>query len=466
MKNRLLIAGPCIILPPLCLVLLSYPSVKRDIETRLPLLSAYYVAAAFSAEVRQAEKRQGEGIPPAYASILADYEKVLENQEFIALRSLSASDRDLGLAAGIVAGFVLRVRNLPGDFLSADPVKRLAEELASVRERERVAARLRDELLRAQALHCLKYRAPRSDRAMFPRGLPPQVTQNGLVFCGERIPLERQDIRKRIEYQILFLLTDFRETTCTWLKRKDRYGEAMETILEKEGLPDEFCLLPALESGYNRTALSPSAAGGWWQFVKPTAVRSHARNSELDWSLQVDEWRDERRDLALSTRSAARLLKWMRSRIGGKSWLTAAAAYNAGVTEIRYRCAAYGTDVYWDMKLSLETEQYVPRWIALCVIDANRKYYGIDVPPITPLRFDTLEGIQLAKDLPLSVLATVCESSVRFIREINGGIPKDQHSFKAAKNNRELCHTIHVPRGWKSTVLRVLQSGAYLKNGV
>ena len=43
--------------------------------------------------------------------------------------------------------------------------------------------------------------------------------------------------------------------------------------------------------------------------------------------------------LALSTRSAARYLKWMRSKLGDGSgpgsWLTAAAAYNAGFSVVR-----------------------------------------------------------------------------------------------------------------------------------
>lgn len=465
MRTYLYAIGPCLILPLASFILISYPVVQKDIEKRLPLLSAYYVACAFSGEIAQVEARKPDGIPAAYGSILAEYEKVLTSKQFSSLRSLSASKKDSGFAAGIVAGFLLGRENLPQDFLYADPVKRLGYELNSIRERERAAAFHRDEMLRAQALYCLKYRAPASDHSVSPRGLPSGLLREGLVFCGERIPLERPEVCKRIEYQIAYLLTDFRETTGVWLQRKDRYGEAMEVILEAEGLPKEFSLLPALESGYNGTALSRSAAGGWWQFVRPTAVRSHAREPGLDWSLHVDDARDERGDLALSTRSAARYLKWMRSRLGGYSWLTSAAAYNAGLTEIRYRIAAYGTEVYWDMKLSLETEQYVPRWIALYLIDSNRKFYGLDMPPITPLSFDTLEGIKLARDLPVSLLATICESSVRFIREINGALARDQHAFKATKNNRDLAHTIHVPKGWKPTVLRVLRSGAYVKNG-
>jgi membrane-bound lytic murein transglycosylase D len=289
-----------------------------------------------------------------------------------------------------------------------------------------------------------------------------------LVFCGEKVPVERTDVRRRIEYQIAYLLTDFRDSTGIWLKRRDRYGEAIKRILEREGVPWEFALLPALESGYSRTVVSPSMARGWWQFVRPTAVRSSAKEPELDWALQVDGWRDERRDLAISTRSAARYLKWLRTKLGASdnhsSWLTAAAAYNAGFSETKFRIAAYHTPWYWDMKLPLETENYVPRWIAFSIIDANRRFYGLGVPPIAPIHFDTIEGIQLSRDLPLTFLATVTQSSVRFIREINGGLAQNETAFRAGRNKRDFTHTIHVPKGWKVRVIKALKSQQYLKN--
>jgi membrane-bound lytic murein transglycosylase D len=464
MRKLLYAIAPCLILPPLCFVVFSYPALKQEVENRLPLLSAHYLNRELAAEIAQADSRKQEGMPAAYGSILAEYERVLWNKEFAGLAPLSESGRTLGIADEMVAGFILWREDLPRDFMVSDPVKRFKDNLGLLRDQERLAASVRDEIALAHALDCLKYVPPDPvSSSRFPRGLPPGVEEKGLVFCGEHVPLERADVRKRIEYQIAYLLSDLRETTGIWLKRRDRYGEAMEGILEQEGLPKEFALLPALESGYSGAALSPSAAGGWWQFVRPTAVRSHSRAPDLDWTLSVNDFRDERRDLVVSTRSAARYLKWMRSRLGCKSWLTSAAAYNAGLTEINYRVAAYGTDVYWDMKLSLETEKYVPRWIALCLIDSNRKFYGLDVPPLSPVSFDAIEGVKLARDLPLSELATISESSIRFIREINGAIPREQQVFKATKNSREL--TIHVPKGSKTPVLKALRSRAYLKNG-
>jgi membrane-bound lytic murein transglycosylase D len=460
--------GPCLLVPIICFVTLYFPAIEREVQARLPLLSAYYISRQLAAEIAYADYRGGSGAVN-YGRILEDYDKVPRNKEFKAMETLSGSGRAPAPAESILVRFILWKDNLPRDFLTADPVRDIAIRLGTIRKRQAAAEAVREEIVSKHTLDCLRYLPPATVSALPPgKGLPLETVKAGLVFCGEKIPVERADVRRRIEYQIAYLLTDFRDSTGIWLKRRDRYGEAVKRILEREGVPQEFALLPALESGYSRTVVSPSMARGWWQFVKPTAVRSTAREPELDWALQVDGWRDDRRDLALSTRSAARYLKWLRTKLADSenqsSWLTAAAAYNAGFSETKYRIAAYYTPSYWDMKLPLETENYVPRWIAFSIIDANRKFYGLGVPPIAALNFDTVEGIQLSRDLPLTFLATVTESSLRFIREINGGLAQNETTFRAARNKRDLTHTIHVPKGWKDRVLKALKSQQYLKS--
>jgi membrane-bound lytic murein transglycosylase D len=326
-----------------------------------------------------------------------------------------------------------------------------------------------DEIVGKHVLECLKYRPP--DPVLTPRlkkGLPPSMATQGLVFCGEQIPIARDDVRQRIECQIDYLLADLVDTTSVWLKRKNRYGSVIKGILAEEGLPEEFCLLPALESGYNGTVISPSRATGWWQFVKPTALSSRGQSKEMGWTLQVTPWRDDRRDLTLSTRSAARYLKWIRLRLSGDSrpvsWLLVAAAYNAGLTKVSYRTEAYKTRCFWDIKMPHETEDYVPRWVALNVIEANRDYYEIEIDHVAPLDFDTLESIKLTKDLPLSTVAAATGCSVRFVREINPALQAGEKTFRAKGNGETLIHVIHVPKGRKDFVLKFLKSEAYLDN--
>lgn len=461
--------APCLLLPVFCFGMLSYEALSLEIKTRLPLLSAYYISSQLRTEIAAAKFREPQEFPPNYRRILQDYRDVVTKKDVSHIKVASNHTVIPSLADRAIARVILWRETLPPDFLQKDPIKDVVNQLKAIRDSERRNDEQRENMIAMHSLDCLRQYALRSQIYVPPkRGLPPDYLEAGLVFCGEKVPIERGDVRRRIEYQIAYLLADFRDTTGVWLKRKDRYGGAIKKILEKENMPNEFALLPALESGYRRRVVSPSMAGGWWQFVRPTATQSLSKDRDLDWSLKVDSWKDERRDLALSTRSAARYLKWIRSKLseGGApgSWLTAAAAYNAGVSEIKYRQAAYATRIYWDMKLPLETEDYIPRWIALHIIDGNRSFYGIELPEVNPISFDSIEGLQFTRDLPLTHLAVMAECSVNFLREINSALDKGEISFKAMRNNAPVTHTIHVPSGCGEQILLTLKSKMYLKD--
>lgn len=469
MRKMLHAVGPCLILPPVCFVMLAYPVIEGEIQERIPLLTLYYISRQLAAETAFADSHR-YGLPPVYGRILADYEKLPVEGKLRELSAAGARRKEYAPARRVLAGVMLRSAYLPTDLLEADPVRDMADRLWEIRRRHRLANATREAIVRRHLLDCLRFRPPPPLTALEPRkGFPPDLAETNLVFCGERIPLHRPDVRLRIAYQIGYLIGDFRDTTGIWLKRKDRYGTAVEGILREEGLPVEFCLLPALESGFSSAVVSPSRALGWWQFIKPTALLSQTVDADLNWKLRVDDLKDERKDLTISTRSAAKYLKWIRLKLGVKgtsaSWLVTAAAYNAGMTETRRRMRAFGTASYWDIKLPRETEDYVPRWIALFVVDTHRRYYGFDVPRIDALRFDTLEGIQLERDLPLSLLATVTGASIRFIREINSSLDGRSNVFRAVKDKRVITHTIHVPEGCKDLVLETLNSLSYLKSG-
>ncbi len=82
---------------------------------------------------------------------------------------------------------------------------------------------MRDEIISKHTLDCLRYLPPTAASATLSgKGLPSETAKSGLVFCGEKVPVQRTDVRRRIEYQIAYLLTDFRDSTGIWLKRRDR----------------------------------------------------------------------------------------------------------------------------------------------------------------------------------------------------------------------------------------------------
>lgn len=469
MRRVFNIIVPVVVLPVVFCAMLSYPMVREQIRERSPLLTAYDLSRQLASQITYVES-MNYGVPTNYGDIIKEYRGLVDNAKLMSFRDLSASTVQWPLFRRKLAGLVLWMQDLPPDMLEVDPVGDIIRHVQEVQEKQRLMDARRRDVMTAHLLGCLKHQPP--DPTPFSqvrRGLPPSVAGTDLIFCGEPIPISRKDVRRRIEYQIDYLLTDFFETTGIWLKRRDRYGGVVQDILLQEGLPKEFCLIPALESGYRSGVVSPSKAMGWWQFVKPTALNSRSRREDLDWSLEVNQWRDDRKDLSASTRSAARYLKWIRSRLSDESrpgsWLMAAAAYNAGLTEIGYRTKAYKTGSYWDIKLPRETEDYVPRWIALHIIDTNREFYGIEIGDIHPIEFDTLENIRLTRDLPLRILAALTGCSVRFMREINRALLGRDRCFKAKGDGRKIGHTIHVPKGCSSSVLNYLKTEAYLESG-
>ena len=457
------------ILPPLFLIALTYPDIRKEVEARLPLLPIYYISQQLHRELAQYDT-DSESALGGYASILSSYGHLPNHPQIKELTELSGSGSDIALSKRLIGQLVLWTKGLPTELMHADPVRDIIDRLSIVRKEENLLRRKLDNYLRMETLRYFRYLPPEpvGGPVHLRKGLPPGVQKKGFTFCGESIPLNRSDIKRRIVHQIEYLASDFSSTTALWLKRRDRYGPMVESILKQEGVPREFALLPALESNYSRSALSPLLARGWWQFIKPTAVNATSSHPSLDWTLRVDKWHDERCDLALSTKAAARYLKWIRLalRRGSKqaSWLTVAAAYNGGITQVGKRAKAYRTTVFWDIKLPLETEEYVPRWVAFAIIDAHREYYGFDVPSLNPLQFDSIENVRLTRDLPLNLLAVLTEASTRFIREINGSLPDDRHTIRAPRQKSEPSPTIHVPKGWEKTVVEALKATSYIEN--
>ncbi|MEW6348788.1 MAG: lytic transglycosylase domain-containing protein [Thermodesulfobacteriota bacterium] len=458
---------PVLVLPVVLFLILGYPVIQREVERCRALVTVHDLCHSLSEEAARAEAAT-YGLPPRYAAILSDYESLPSSPRIVELAPLSASRSPLGPAQRWLASFALWRQDIPSDILETDPVQTLTATLAQMREKETQAAEDRDALVERQLVGSLRYQPPVVSLRAGPRqDLPPDLAEKGLRVCGERIPLEQPEVRSRIAYQIEHLLTDLRDSTGIWLKRTQRYAKIVHAVLAEEGLPREFALLPAMESGYDGAAVSPAGARGWWQFTKATASDSLPLQPGEGWTLNISKYRDDRCDLVLSTMSAARYLKWMREHLGQgnakASWLLAAAGYNAGFSKTKERLAAYGGSTFWEIKLPTETEVYVPRWIALCVIEAHRSHYGLAIPDVPPLEIDTIPALRPQVDVPLSLLATVTDSSEQAIRTLNPALDRNERCFRSAGNGRDTTHTIHVPKGYGALVLKFLETNGYLR---
>ena len=104
------------------------------------------------------------------------------------------------------------------------------------------------------------------------------------------------------------------------------------------------------------------------------------------YQLQIDSWRDDRRDVVLATHTALRHLKYLHS-ILDNNWIYAISAYNAGQGRIRKSLQEHYAKHTTPPTLSQlshikESRNYVPKLLALRAIIADPKKYNVELPDI------------------------------------------------------------------------------------
>lgn len=157
-----------------------------------------------------------------------------------------------------------------------------------------------------------------------------------------------------------------------------RSGDFMFLIMnevERRHMPSEIALLPFVESAFVTTANSPVKASGLWQFMPATG---------RDFSLQQNHFADQRNDVVASTDAALTFLQRLHDQFG--DWHLALAAYNWGpgnVTKAVRRAQAAGlSGMYTDIRMPLETQQYVPKLQAIKNIISDPARFGIVLPNV------------------------------------------------------------------------------------
>lgn len=186
---------------------------------------------------------------------------------------------------------------------------------------------------------------------------------NNLELAGERVPIEKADIRERMDRELL-VNTYWQSNGLLLIKRANKFFPIIEPLLKKYGLPDDFKYLCVAESALINIP-SHKGAAGYWHFMPATGK---------EYGLEVNRNVDERYNLEKSTRVAAEYLKKAKKKFG--SWTLAAAAYNAGSGRISRRLEEQKVTDYYDLLLNTETGRYVFRILALKEIMTNPEKYG------------------------------------------------------------------------------------------
>lgn len=184
-----------------------------------------------------------------------------------------------------------------------------------------------------------------------------------LNLAGERVPLEKLDIRERMDRELL-VNTYWQSNGLLLIKRANKYFPILEPLLKKYGLPDDFKFLALAESAFIDETSSAGAAG-MWHFMKATGK---------EYGLEINSNVDERYNIEKATKVAAEYLIKSKNRFN--SWTLAAASYNAGNYGISKRLKTQQVNNYYDALLPDETERYVFRIIALKEVISNPQKYG------------------------------------------------------------------------------------------
>jgi membrane-bound lytic murein transglycosylase D len=259
---------------------------------------------------------------------------------------------------------------------------------------------------------------------------------------------------KAVERNIGLFSNRIKDKFSLWLGRSGQYLDLMKNILRKKDVPEDIVFLSLIESGFNPNAYSIAKAAGPWQFIASTAKR---------YGLEINWWKDERRDPVKSTGAAADYLNDLYDMFG--SWNLAMAAYNAGEGKIMRAMQKSRKDDYWDLldtkHIKTETKDYVPKFIAASMIATNPKDFGFEeIEYHPPLSFDE---VQIETPIDLSVAAECAETTVEEIKKLNPELrrwctPPDSQGYllkiPAGTKDRFMEKLLSVPEEERFTIER------------
>lgn len=250
-----------------------------------------------------------------------------------------------------------------------------------------------------------------------------------LNFCGERVPLDDQDVRERFEKELLLTLQGHAQIIL-WIKRSPKYLSTIEGMLKKHQMPDDLKYIAIIESALRPHATSESNAVGFWQFTNSSGQK---------YGLRIDAQIDERRSILYSTEAAIRYFKDLHKKY--RSWTLAAAAYNMGENGLETEIQMQNVRDYYRLYLSLETQQYIFRALCAKLVLTNPQHFGYDPNKITHYPEPKVVRVMMHRNerTPIALLAQAADTHFKQIKDLNPEI----RGYYLAPGRREIL----IPQG-------------------
>lgn len=296
------------------------------------------------------------------------------------------------------------------------------------------------------------------------------------TYRAELSPQQQADLWDRIRMQLSLEVPDNEQvqTHIDWYKSHPTYLDRISQqaapflyliieMIEERDLPVELALVPIVESAYDTFAYSHGSASGIWQFIPSTAT---------SYGLDINWWYDGRRDIVASTETALDYLDRL-SRTFNGDWLHALAAYNAGqgrvAGQIRRAENAGQPSDFWSLNLPRETQNYVPKILALASLLKDSEAHGVSWRYIANQPVTTV--VELDNQIDLAQAAEMAGMSLRELHRYNSGYnrwatgPDGPHRLllpldNAEQFSQELAQT--SPEDWMNWQRHQVQSGESL----
>lgn len=250
-----------------------------------------------------------------------------------------------------------------------------------------------------------------------------------ITFAGERVPLERWEVKEALEREILS--NCYRHSsTMQIIRLSGRYFPMIEQRLRANGVPDDFKYLCVAESSLTN-ASSPVGAKGFWQFMSGTAPR---------YGLEVYSEVDERYHVEKATDAACKYLKEAYAKFG--SWTAAAASYNCGQGGYNKYSDYQAYDNYYDLLLPAETMRYIYRIVAFKHIMSNPERVGFTIHPDEMYKPVPTRTITVTESISnLAEFASYHGTSYKMLKILNPWLR--EHTLAISKGNS---YQIDLPR--------------------
>jgi hypothetical protein len=254
----------------------------------------------------------------------------------------------------------------------------------------------------------------------------PEIPKS-ILFFGNKIQLRDEDIRERLDREIIINVY-FQSSTTFALKRANRYFPEIEKILAKENVPDDFKYLAVIESNLIEVS-SPAGANGFWQFMPNTAK---------EYGLVINEEIDERLNLTKSTHAACSFIKKSNSIFD--DWINACASYNRGINGLQSDMDWQHTHHYFDTDMNNETGRYVFRIMAMKLIMENPELYGFKIPKSQLYKPFKTKRIKLKKEITnMANWAVANGVNLKIVRKLNPWLTSNKLTINPSN------YTIQLP---------------------